>query len=817
MNEIIDWCAQSALDQQRLLRRPRLEAQKNLPADVTAIIDQVRSEGDAALLAFTARFDRVVLQQLKVSEAEIAAAETQLAPELRQAIRAAYQRIRRFHAAGAPQAYAVETDSGVVCERVIRPLARAGLYVPAGSAPLPSTALMLGVPAQLAQCADIVLCSPPQADGSVHPAVLFAASLCGIRTIFKLGGVQAIAAMAYGTDSVPKCDKLFGPGNAYVTQAKQQVSMDPEGAAIDLPAGPSEVLVIADQHADAEVLAADLLSQAEHGADSQVLLLSDSSAILQATQAALARQLANLPRAELAGRALQSSRLILVRDLAQAFGISNQYAPEHLIVNAQNPRAYLDLVQHAGSIFLGPYTPESAGDYNSGTNHVLPTFGYARSYSGVSVASFVRLVTVQELTPAGLALIGPETVAMAQAEQLQAHANAVAIRLQRLTAQTPNAPAKQADIADVLALLRDEVRAMKAYSSARMEAKSQDAALVMLNANEAPNSEHGLHRYPDPQPQALLRAMAQQYGVAPEQLLLGRGSDEAIDLLTRAFCRARQDAIVIMPPTFGMYRVCADVQGARVIEAPLLFDEPARAAGKPFQVDWQGLHNALQQHAGIKLVYLCSPNNPTGNALDQQALRAFLQATAGRCVVVLDEAYQEYASTPSAIGMLAEFPHLAILRTLSKAYGLAGARLGALIAHAEIISSLRKIMPPYPVPSLVAQAALFALQGPDTLQQRVALVRQERERLENALAKIACVVRVYPSDANFLTFVCSDASALYQYLMAQRVIVRDVSHYRNLSNCLRVSIGSAAENDAFLAAVQRYDAQSAQAMGANAA
>jgi histidinol dehydrogenase len=327
---------------------------------------------------------------------------------------------------------AVDTAPGVRVERVLRPIARVGLYVPAGSAPLPSTALMLGLPARIAGCREVVVCSPARPDGTCDPAVLYAARVVGVHRVFKLGGAQAIAAMAYGSASVPRCDKLFGPGNAWVTEAKLQVSTDPEGAAIDMPAGPSEVLVIADAQAEPSFVAADLLSQAEHGPDSQVLLVSPSAALLDAVAAEVQRQCAALPRAAIAREALAHSRLILVDSLEQALEVSNRYAPEHLILQVARPRAWLARVESAGSVFLGAWTPESVGDYASGSNHVLPTYGYARSHSGVSVASFQKQISVQELSADGLRAIGPCTATLAAAEQLEAHRRAVTLRLAAL-------------------------------------------------------------------------------------------------------------------------------------------------------------------------------------------------------------------------------------------------------------------------------------------------------------------------------------------------------------------------------------------------
>jgi histidinol dehydrogenase len=425
----IDWNGLDAGARQAALARPQLAQSANLAADVARLIAQVRADGDATLRALTRRFDGVELAQLQVSQAEFAHAEQGLAQELKDAIDAALARIECFHRAAMSAPVSVETAPGVRCERLPRAIDRVGLYVPAGSAPLPSTALMLGVPARLAQCPQVVLCSPPRADGACDPAVLFAAQRCGIRTVFKLGGAQAIAAMAYGTASVPKCDKLFGPGNAWVTEAKQQVAQDAAGAAIDMPAGPSEVLVIADAAADPGFVAADLLSQAEHGPDSQVILITDSATLREAVLAAVAAQLASLPRREVAAVALESSRAILVDSLASAFEVSNAYAPEHLILQLRDARAWLGLVRNAGSVFLGAWTPESVGDYCSGTNHVLPTYGHARAHSGVSVASFQKMITVQELSREGLSGIGPCAMTLARAEGLHAHERAVGLRL----------------------------------------------------------------------------------------------------------------------------------------------------------------------------------------------------------------------------------------------------------------------------------------------------------------------------------------------------------------------------------------------------
>lgn len=425
----IDWATLDAKARAEALARPRRVRSEVLRAAVEDIIASVRARGDIALREYTERFDKVTIEDIEVSEAEFDMAEASVDPLLKRAIVEAAARIEAFHRACMPEPVAVETARGLWVERVSRPIRCVGLYVPAGSAPLPSTVLMLAIPARLAGCREVVLCSPPRADGTCDPVVLHAARSCGVNRVFKAGGAQAIAAMAYGTESIPRCDKLFGPGNAYVTEAKLQVASDPQGTAIDMPAGPSEVLVIADASADPAFVAADLLSQAEHGPDSQVLLASDSEALLDAVALEVSSQCANLPRADIARQALANSLLIRVESTAQAVEVNNQYAPEHLILEVREPRAWLDDIQSAGSVFLGHWTPESLGDYCSGSNHVLPTHGWARSCSGVSVASFQKQVTMQTCSPDALRRVGPCAATLAGAEGLEAHRRAITTRI----------------------------------------------------------------------------------------------------------------------------------------------------------------------------------------------------------------------------------------------------------------------------------------------------------------------------------------------------------------------------------------------------
>ena len=396
---------------------------------VRTILDRVKADGDRAVLAYEEQFDRVKLSSLAVGEEEMQEAEDLLNEELKSAIRLAKQNIETFHAAQRFTSKRVETQPGVTCWQKAVPIERVGLYIPGGTAPLFSTVLMLAVPARIAGCGEIVLCTPPGMNGKVHPAVLFAAQVAGVNRLFKAGGVQAIASMAYGTESVPRVYKIFGPGNQYVTAAKQLVSL--RDVAIDMPAGPSEVEVLADDTANPAFVAADLLSQAEHGVDSQALLVTTSPVLCQAVQQEVERQLALLPRKEIAARSLEHSKLIVVRDMDEALALTNAYAPEHLIIQTADYMQVAERVMNAGSVFLGPYSTESAGDYASGTNHTLPTNGYARAYSGVSLDSFIRKITFQEITREGLCRIGPAIETMAANEQLDAHKNAVTVRLDK--------------------------------------------------------------------------------------------------------------------------------------------------------------------------------------------------------------------------------------------------------------------------------------------------------------------------------------------------------------------------------------------------
>ena len=430
--KILTWQELSADQRHAVLNRPALPANESLTVDVQKIIGQVRQDGDRALKELTWQHEGAQLEMFAVTATEFKEAEQQLSPASIAAIDRAISNVTRFHDVQKPASIDIETMPGIRCQRISQPIDSVGLYVPAGSAPLPSAAIMLTVPAAVAGCPERVLCTPPRADGSADPGILVAARRGGVERIYKIGGAQAIAALAYGTESVPKVNKVFGPGNAWVTTAKTIVAGDPQAAAIDLPAGPTEVLIIADASANADFIASDLLSQAEHGEDSQVLFVSTDRHLIERVHRRLKKQTGRLSRRDIVRKSLQHSRSIWVENIETAIEISNDYAPEHLLLQVDNPRGVLIRVRNAGSVFLGPWSPESVGDYCSGTNHVLPTYGLARAYSGLGVDQFLRQMTVQELTREGLASVASTVIELATLEGLDAHAQAISERMLEL-------------------------------------------------------------------------------------------------------------------------------------------------------------------------------------------------------------------------------------------------------------------------------------------------------------------------------------------------------------------------------------------------
>ena len=745
---------------------------------VRAILERIRQGGDEALRAITTEIDGRCPESLQVSEAEFAEAEAMVSDELKSAIRQAASNISAFHKAQQTPAVDVYTMPGVHCRRRVLPIRRVGLYIPGGSAPLFSTILMLALPAQIAGCEEIVLCTPcDRTTGKVNPVVLYTAQLCGVRTIYKLGGAQAIAAMAYGTESIECVFKIFGPGNRYVTKAKQMVSA--QGTAIDMPAGPSEVMIMADDSARPDFVAADFLSQAEHGPDSQSLLVCRSQEFAEQVNAEIARQLALLPRADIATRSLANSRIVVFDDIDTMVAFANAYASEHLIIAMDDAWAVADRITAAGSIFVGHYSPESAGDYASGTNHTLPTMGLASAYSGIGLDSFMHAITYQELSQEGLNSLSNTIIRMAEAEGLDAHANAVKVRVASEGSENTESSNFQFSIFNSqLNNVRPNITALKPYSTARDEYKGSIG--IYLDANENP-FDNGYNRYPSTALKEQVRsAIAQKKGVNPARLFLGNGSDEAIDLLFRIFCRPGIDNIVSIAPTYGMYSVCAAINDIECREVML---------GEDFSLPVEALLNATDMQS--KLLFVCSPNNPTANAFPREQLVSLLSRFPG--IVVVDEAYIDFSSVPSMVELIDQYPNLIVLQTLSKAYGLAGLRMGLAFAEERIIRLFEQVKYPYNIGTDTLALALRLLATDITPQVQTLIA--ERERVAAALTELPYIEKVYPSDANFLLVKTARPRELYDYLIARELIVRDRSRTPGCEDTLRITIGTPEEND----------------------
>ena len=755
---------------------------------VRTILERVRQGGDEALRAITTEIDGRCPETLQVSETEFAEAEALVSDELKAAIRQAADNISAFHRAQQIPTVDVHTMPGVHCRRRVVPIRRVGLYIPGGSAPLFSTILMLALPAQIAGCEEIMLCTPcDRLTGKVNPVVLYTAQLCGVHTIYKLGGAQAVAAMAYGTESIRRVYKIFGPGNRYVTKAKQMVSA--QGTAIDMPAGPSEVMVMADATAQPAFVAADFLSQAEHGPDSQSLLVCNSQELATQVEAEIARQLALLPRADIATRSLENSRIVVFDDVDTMVDFANDYAAEHLIISMNDAWDVANRITAAGSIFVGHYSPESAGDYASGTNHTLPTMGLATAYSGIGLDSFMHAITYQELTQAGLNALSSTIIRMAEAEGLDAHANAVKVRVAspELSENSECSNCQFSIFNFQLNKVRPNIAALKPYSTARDEYKGTIG--IYLDANENP-FENGYNRYPSTTLKAQVRhTIAAKKGVDPARLFLGNGSDEAIDLLFRIFCRPGVDNAISIAPTYGMYGVCAAINDVEYREVML---------GEDFSLPVDKLLSAAD--AQSKLLFVCSPNNPTANAYSREQLVTLVQQFPG--IVVVDEAYIDFSSVPSMVELIDEYPNLIVLQTLSKAYGLAGLRMGLAFAHERIISIFEQVKYPYNIgaDTLALAQRLLATDITSQVQTLIA----ERERVAHALSTLPYVNKVYPSDANFLLVKVEHSRDMYDYLIARELIVRDRSRTPGCEGTLRITIGTPEENDRLIAECRSY-------------
>ncbi|TSJ47808.1 histidinol dehydrogenase [Fluviicola chungangensis] len=760
------------------LTRPKLEP-LDLDPLILKVFSEVRRNGDKALNAWTLQFDGVTIQSLAVSENEFAEAEKLVSEELKTAIRTAARNIERFHRSQENREQEVETTPGVICWRKSVPVQTVGLYVPGGTAPLFSTVLMLGIPAKIAGNPVRYLCTPPDKQGKIHPAILVAAKIAGITLVYKVGGAQAIAAMSLGTETIPKADKLFGPGNQYVTAAK--IYAQNLGIAIDLPAGPSEVLVASDGSISASFVAADLLAQAEHGADSHVVFLTDDESYLNSVLSEVERQLEKLPRNNIARTALKSSTAIVSKSENWP-EIINYYAPEHVIVMGEYEEFLVDEITNAGSVFIGKNTAESFGDYASGTNHTLPTSGFARAFSGVSLDSFVKKISYQRVSDQGLLKLGQTVITMAEAENLQGHANAVKVRLEAGISgfQSP----LNADSRDIKRFIRKDLRNMQPYSSARNE--YEGISQVFLDANENP-FDSPYNRYPDPKQRKLKKAISALKKIQVEQLFLGNGSDEVLDLILRLTTTPFQDSVAYLNPSYGMYSTLAKINGLRTREINL--DER-------FGVS---ISEILLQAADSRVLILCNPNNPTGKVISKSGLLEIIQKFEG--LVVIDEAYIDFCPEHSLADEVMNYSNLLVVQTLSKAYGMAGLRIGMAIAANEWIRALNRIKPPYNLSTQVQETAISQLKTIPWNTLKAEIIR-ERERLFDLLRSVPSVIEVFPSEANFILFRIQNASAVYNKLLENGVVVRDRSTQSNCSDTLRVSIGTQEENNKFIQLIQ---------------
>lgn len=731
-------------------------------ARTAAIVERVRTDGDAALRALALELDGVRLDALEIPRARWTAALDRLEPALRRAMERAAGNIARSHEAGRPVASEIETEPGVVVGRRPDPLERVGVYAPGGRAAYPSSVLMGVVPARVAGVREIILCSPPDSRGVPAEVVLAAAALAGADRVFALGGAGAVAAMAHGTESVPRVDRIVGPGNAYVAEAKLQLS---GVVAIDAPAGPSELLIVADAAADAATLAREMLAQAEHDPLAAAVAVVTDAALAERLERALAERLASEPRRETIARSLAARGAVLVAgDLAQAVEFAASYAPEHLLLAVRDPGSLLPAVRNAGTVFLGESSLVAFGDYITGANHVLPTGGLARSYSGLSTADFVRWTTYQRLTPAAAAGLAGDTARLAEAEGLPAHAaaaRAVALR-------SP--------------LARAAYAAIPLYASGAAERCDVDLSDNTNLWGVPPAAARALSelgtraaRYPASYSPALAEAIARHVGVEPEMVVTGCGSDDVLDAAMRAVADA--GARVAHPdPSFSMIPVFARTNGLSPLPVPL---------APTFHLDVEGL-----LRAGARVTYVCSPNNPTGTLASRAAIERVVAGAPG--LVIADEAYAEFAGT-SVLDLVATSERLLVTRTFSKAFGLAGLRVGYAIGAPALVAEVARARGPYKV-SVAAERAATAALAHDLawVEERVAEVRENRSRFATALAALPGGFKPLPSSANFVLVALESgrsASAVAAALAARGVAVRAFPSLPLLGDALRITIG----------------------------
>ena len=755
-----------------LIERPTRDYSE-LNTLVEGVFQEIEKRGDKALIEFARTYDKAELDTLRVSNSEIDDAAEKLSEDLKEAIKTAAKNIRHFHEAQRTSEVYIETQQGVSCWQKKTPIEKVGIYIPGGTAPLFSTVLMLAIPATIAGCKEIVLCTPQQADRPIAPEILYAAKLCGVSSVHPLGGVQAIAALAIGTESVSKVYKIFGPGNQFVTAAKQYAAQ--KWVAIDMPAGPSELLVYGDETSIPSFIAADLLSQAEHGSDSQVVLVATDASLPEKVNKELDMQLQSLSRKGFAKDALENSRTVVFSDSKTAADFINYYAPEHYIIASEHPEMMLDRVKNAGSVFIGNFTPESAGDYASGTNHTLPTNGFARQYNGVNLDSYLKAITFQRISPLGITKIGPAIEEMARAESLTAHERAVTKRLEFLKGK----PIQESKF-NLEERVQPHLRTAEVYSSARDEFKDKNKDYTWLDANENPFNT-GYNRYPDPQQTLLKEKLAELWEVDRNQLFIGNGSDEVLELLFQLLTKPSKSNVVAIDPSYGMYQVLAEK-----------YDIHYRRVGLNEQFDLNANELLSKVDPMTAMVFICSPNNPTGNHLDLEQIIQVIERA--NTLVVVDEAYIDFSERPSLVHLLGRYSNLIVVRTLSKAYGLAGLRLGVAVSPSELVNWMNRIKPPYNVNALSQNVALERLQASKDIVGEIELLKEQREELNKALEQCPWVSKVFPSDSNFILVRVDDAKSRYDALVEKGFVVRNRSSQFNCENTLRISVGTVQEN-----------------------
>ena len=778
--------ALSATDRARLFDRGRA-GDAEVEGDVRSILADVRTGGDAALRELSRRYDGVDLADLEIPRHRWGQALADLDPVVRQALELAAANIAAFHTAQLPAAMELEVNPGVRLGRRADPLRRVGVYAPGGRAAYPSSVLMGVVPARVAGVAEVIVCSPPGRDGLPPDAVLAACAIAGADRVFAIGGAGAIAALAYGTQSVPAVDRIVGPGNAWVTEAKRQVTGT---VGIDSPAGPSEVLIIADETADPAFIAAELLAQSEHDPDAASVLVTTDAAHCAEVADHVQRMLQAQPRADVIRSALASRGALLVADdLDEAVRFAAEYAPEHLLVMTREPRALLPDLRAAGTIFLGAPSSVAFGDYITGANHVLPTAGLARTYAGLSTADFLRWTTYQELTPAAAAELAPPTIALAEAEGLPGHALAARLRARSHDPAGDDVTAPAVDGTTMPVPFRRAYASLELYDPGRTPCDTDlsdntslfgPAPSVRGVIAGAPDSV--ITRYPSVYASELKQALARLHGVDADCVVTGCGSDDIIDSAIRAFCEPG-DTVAYPQPTFGMVPAFAHMNAAGAAPVPL---------GPDFALDADAL---LRRRA--RITYLCRPNNPTGTDFDRTAMERVGRDAAG--IVLVDEAYAEFAYD-DMVEFAVTSDRTVVMRTMSKAFGLAGLRVGYALGPAALMAEIEKSRGPYKVNGLAEAAALAVLQHDlDWVRARVQDVRQNRDRLAEAL--VGRGVRTWPSAANFLlAAVTGEAADWNRELRARGVAVRPFPGLAGAGDCIRVSVGPWPMMQAFLSA-----------------